>query len=69
MIDKLEGNPYIIMLSNQEQFIFNEYNMTSVIHKFSKLDWLPVSYNNRGTVAYEFQRDAVTLQDSFLNFG
>ena len=57
------------MLSNQQQFIFDEYNMTSAIKKYSKVDWLPISYKNRGTVNYEFERDALTLQDSLLNFG
>ena len=57
------------MLSNQQKFIFDEYNMTSAIKKYSKVDWLPISYKNRGTVNYEFERDALTLQDSLLNFG
>ena len=57
------------MLSNQQQFIFDEYNMTSAIKKYSKVDWLPISYKSRGTVNYEFERDALTIQDSLLNFG
>ena len=41
--------PYVILLTNQQEFLFDQYNTTLAIKKYTKIDWLPIAFGSRMT--------------------